>query len=282
MELYFRKFLPILNPTSRKILYQFYKIYAFFRYFYYFNKFLPFRNIYVCIGRDLSMLPQIKLELYEKTEIDLLESLIPKSDCVFWDIGANVGLYSIIFSKLNPHWRIYSFEPNIGVHKYFYKNINYNRCDNIELMPFALLDSEKKLDLRVNYFRPGVHSLETSRHKFKRSILADCVTGDELYLSGKVPAPNFLKIDVQGSELKVLHGIETIISRYKPIISIEIDPVAWKNKVEFNLYLNKINELLAIYPTGIMISNRSIKKIKSIEGFTFTELVQTLILINSN
>ena len=113
MEIYFRKVIPHLNPIIKKTVYQVYKIYAFIRYSIFFNKFLFFRGIYIDIGRDISMLPQIKLNIYEKTELDYLESISLQANSVFWDIGANVGLYSVLFATKNPTWNIYSFEPNI-------------------------------------------------------------------------------------------------------------------------------------------------------------------------
>ena len=126
MEIYLRRFIPYLNPAIKKYVYQVYKIYAFFRYARYFNKFLFFRGVHVKVGRDISMLPQIKLNTYEKTNIDYLESIQLKANSVFWDIGANVGLYSVIFAKANPAWKIFSFEPNIGIYKNFYENVNFN------------------------------------------------------------------------------------------------------------------------------------------------------------
>ena len=161
MEIYLRRFIPYLNPAIKKYVYQVYKIYAFFRYARYFNKFLFFRGVHVKVGRDISMLPQIKLNTYEKTNIDYLESIQLKANSVFWDIGANVGLYSVIFAKANPAWKIFSFEPNIGIYKNFYENVNFNNLKNIQLVPLALSDSKENASLRINHNRPGTNSINT-------------------------------------------------------------------------------------------------------------------------
>jgi FkbM family methyltransferase len=279
MEIYLRKFIPHLNPAIKKIIYQVYKIYAFIRYACYFNKFLFFRGIHINVGRDISMLPQVKLSIYEKAELDFLEKISFKANSVFWDIGANVGLYSVIFAKANPTWKIYSFEPNIGVHKTFYKNISFNNCKNIQLLPLALSDSKEKLNLRVNRNRPGTSTLNSKTRKFNNSEKVEGISGDELFLSRKILAPDFIKIDVEGHELKVLNGLKVIISNYVPIISIELAVNVWKSENEFKLFLDKLNELLLIYNSGILITNGKQKKVFIIESENINNSVQTLILV---
>jgi len=279
MEIYLRKCIPYFNPAIKKMIYQVYKIYAFIRYARYFDKFLFFRGIYINIGRDISMLPQVKLNIYEKTDLDFLENISIKANSVFWDIGANVGLYSVIFAKANPTWKIYSFEPNIGVHKTFYKNISFNNCKNIQLLPLALSDSKEKLNLRVNRNRPGTSSLNSKPSNFKNSEKVKSISGDELFLSGKILAPDLIKIDVEGHELKVLNGLKIIISNYLPIISIELAVYVWKSENEFKLFLDRLNELLLIYKSGILITNGTQKKVFSIESEDIDNSIQTLILV---
>lgn len=281
MEFYLRKLIPYLNPAIKKMIYQVYKIYAFIRYAHYFNKFLFFRGIYINVGRDISMLPAIKLNIYEKTELDFLENIPLKANSVFWDIGANVGLYSIIFAKANPTWKIFSFEPNTGVHKNFHKNISFNNCGNIELFSLALSDSKGKASLRINQNRPGTSSINSKFGKFSHSEIIQCISGDEMFLSGKIPAPNLIKIDVEGHELKVINGLKMIISKYKPVISIEVALNVWKSQSEFNLYLNCLNELLLIYNSGVLITNGKQEKIYSLDTKYIDNSIQTLILVPS-
>ena len=279
MEIYFRKFIPHLNPAIKKMVYQVYKIYAFIRYSIFFNKFLFFRGIYINIGRDISMLPQIKLNIYEKAELDLLEKISFKANTVFWDIGANVGLYSVIFAKANPTWKIYSFEPNTEVHEKFNKNVIFNSCKNIQLVPLALSDSKEKVSLRVNRNRPGTSSIHSSIGKLVHRKIIECISGDELVLSSKIPAPDLIKIDVEGHELKVLNGLKIIVSNYMPVIAIEVALNVWKSGNEFRLFLDRLNELLLIYNSGILITNGKQKKVFSIKSENINNSVQTLILV---
>ena len=279
MEIYLRKFIPHLNPAIKKIIYQVYKIYAFIRYAHYFNKFLFFRGIYINVGRDISMLPAIKLNIYEKTELDFLESIQPQANSVFWDIGANVGLYSILFAKLNPTWKIYSFEPNSEVHKKFHKNIKFNNIKNIQLIPLALSDSKEKVSLRINQNRLGTSSIYSKTGKFVHSKIIECISGDELFLSGKISAPDLIKIDVEGYELKVLNGLKIIVSNCMPVIAIEVAINVWKSPNEFDLYLNYLNDLLLIYNSGILITNGTQEKIFSLDAKHINNSIQTLILV---
>lgn len=279
MEIYLRKFIPHLNPAIKKMIYQVYKIYAFFRYAFYFNKFLPFRGIFIDVGRDISMLPQIKLNIYEKTELDFLESISLKANSIFWDVGANVGLYSVLFATSNPTWKIYSFEPNIKVHMKFLKNISHNNCKNVQLVPLALSDSKQKVSLRINQNRLGTSGIYFKTEKFVHSKIIECISGDELFFSGQIPAPDLIKIDVEGHELKVLNGLKVIISNHKPIIAIEIALSVWESRNEFNLYLHCLNDILLDYESGVLITNGSRKKVFSLEIEDINDSIQTLILV---
>jgi FkbM family methyltransferase len=257
-----------------------YIVYALVRYSYYFDKFVPFRNISIFIGKDISMLPQIVLNVYEKTELDLLEKIQLKSNSVFWDVGANVGLYSVIFSKLNPNWKIYSFEPNYKVHDKFFKNVHFNSCRNINLEPFALGSSKGSSTLVVNSIRPGTSKIDFNPKPFASYETIATITGDELFLTGKIQAPDFIKIDVEGYELDVLNGLNLTISSFKPVLSIEVASIVWKNRITFELFLSKLNDLLMLYEAGILITNGVKKKVKVISMGDISDSVQTLILVS--
>jgi hypothetical protein len=100
-----------------------------------------------------------------------------------------------------------------------------------------------------------------------------------MFLSGKIPAPNLIKIDVEGHELKVINGLKMIISKYEPVISIEVASNVWKSQSEFNAYLNCLNELLLIYNSGVLITNGKQKKIYSLDAKYIDNSIQTLILV---
>lgn len=227
------------------------------------------------------MLPQIKLNIYEKTELDFLASISLKANSIFWDVGANVGLYSVLFATSNPTWKVYSFEPNTKVHTKFLKNISHNNCKNVQLVPLALSDSKQKVSLKINQNRPGTSSIYSKRGKFVHSKIIECIPGDELFLSGKIPAPDLIKIDVEGHELKVLHGLKEIISNHKPIVAIEIALSVWKSRNEFNSYVHYLNNILLNYESGVLITNGTQKKVFSLDTEDINDSIQTLILVPS-
>ena len=146
-------------------------------------------------------------------------------------------------------------------------------------MPLALSDSKGEASLRINLNRPGTSSIKSKFGKFIHSEIIQCISGDEIFLSGKIPAPNLIKIDVEGHELKVINGLKMIISKYKPVISIEVASNVWKSQSEFNLYLNCLNELLLIYNSGVLITNGKQKKIYSLDAKYIDNSIQTLILV---
>jgi hypothetical protein len=72
---------------------------------------------------------------FEYTSIFL--SLVNKIDC-FYDVGANIGFYSLIASARNPNIRIISFEPARGPLYYLIENVKLNNFENIIIEDIAL------------------------------------------------------------------------------------------------------------------------------------------------
>ena len=98
-------------------------------------------------------------------------------------------------------------------------------------------------------------------------------------MSHKIPAPDLIKIDVEGYELKVLNGLKIIISKFMPVIAIEVALSVWESSSEFDLYLNCLNKLLVIYNSGILITNGIQEKIFSLDTKNIDNSIQTLILV---
>ncbi len=77
---------------------------------------------------------------YEQFEYSpIFIDLVPRISN-FYDIGANIGYYSILASSINPKMKITSFEPAIGPHYYLEKNVAINKMENIQIENIALSD----------------------------------------------------------------------------------------------------------------------------------------------
>lgn len=141
------------------------------------------------------------------------------SDDIFYDIGANIGVYSI-YAGFRCR-KVYAFEPEGSNFAVLNKNILINKLQNkVTAYPIAISD-ERKLDtLRLGDIQPGSahhcfgNNVDFKGDMFKPRFEQGClsVTLDDLILTYGLEFPSFIKIDVDGLEEKIISGGQTVIS----------------------------------------------------------------------
>ncbi len=149
---------------------------------------------------------------YEKNQRENFEKILKRGDIVF-DIGANVGFYSLLAAELvGPAGKVFSFEPLPENFNYLQKHIEINGYKNI--FPFQAAVSEKN---GFAFFGGIVNRSQgklTENGEFKVKIISI----DDWVDSGKLPKSDVLKIDVEGAEYQTLKGMETALKKYRPKI----------------------------------------------------------------
>jgi len=148
----------------------------------------------------------------ERPVLDHLVSNL-RPDDVFYDVGANIGLYSLLVADV-VNRPVIAFEPHPTNADRLEENGDLNDAD-ISILRCALADSAGEAELAVALDKVGSagHTLvpdETSGHG---SITISKVRGDELITRRGLPHPTVLKIDVEGGEQGVLDGLEATLSR---------------------------------------------------------------------
>ena len=154
-----------------------------------------------------------------------------KSDSVFWDIGANIGIYSI-YAAATKGCEVVAFEPAFLNLTILQENIELNNLsDKVTIFPVGLSDTVgvKTLYLsRENYISGGAHN---SLGKPINQYGGEMTSTMEI----RVPAetlnsyrdnysnrpPDYIKIDIDGLELDVLQGASQVLKEVKEI-SIEL------------------------------------------------------------
>lgn len=161
---------------------------------------------------------------------------IPDGSC-FWDIGANVGLFSL-YAALRPSIRVLAFEPSGSNFAALNRNIELNRMSdrvNGYCIAFA---GETRLDV-LNMANTGaghvMHGFGTETDQFGSAIPTKFRQGavgysiDDFVKTFSPPQPTHLKIDVDGIENEILRGGRATLSApsvRSMIIEIEGDPEA--------------------------------------------------------
>ena len=137
------------------------------------------------------------------------------------DVGANEGIYSGRLSQLAP--RVVSFEPI----PWFADRLRRKLGRNVTVVEAALSNRSGTAQLRIPYHEAiemhGTSTLEAHNPLpgATRVRLIDCRLEK---LDDVVEAPvGFIKIDVEGHEVPVLEGAETILRRDRPILYVETE-----------------------------------------------------------
>ncbi|MBT7557038.1 FkbM family methyltransferase [Candidatus Woesearchaeota archaeon] len=179
---------------------------------------------------------------YEKDESDMIEKLIFFGDekKSFFDIGANIGWYSIMAAKSNRNILVNSFEPIPKTFASLKGNVKLNALPNISIHNFGFSDKEGEFDF---YYYPEGSGNASSANVTGRSdievVKCKVKTLDE-YVDENNIQIDFIKCDVEGAELLVFKGGINAIKKNKPIIFSEILR-KWSSK--FNYHSNDIIEL---------------------------------------
>lgn len=179
-------------------------------------------------------------------EIPVQEMLqkILQAGSVFYDVGANVGFFSLIASRLvGKTGVVYAFEPEKENLQWIKHNIEINKLANINVMPIAVSDSVQKRTLIVTDYSGG-HTLlenEVPVKSIRNRILVESVSIDELVKARKILPPSMVKIDVEGGELDVLKGMKDVLRYSNPVVLYEVDGHSKKTLTEKQ---NKIEEFL--------------------------------------
>jgi FkbM family methyltransferase len=139
---------------------------------------------------------------------------------VFYDVGANVGAYSLIAAASSgSRVRTIAFEPSAPSYHDLCVNIALNGFDEaITPLPFALWSESSMIEFAHCSLEPGSskHTFDFSERRGNREVLyrqrmPALALDDAVSLLG-LPGPTHMKIDTEGSELQVLEGARATLA----------------------------------------------------------------------
>lgn len=207
----------------------------------------------------------------EPETINWIDSFDDRENFIFWDIGANIGLYSLYAAIKFDNINVVAFEPSTSNTRTLSRNISINNLfDKIRILSLPLSDIPNKFSyFNETKFSEG-SSISTFHYDFDYAgnILGETdiknkyqlygTTIDDLVERGKIISPNYIKIDVDGLEYLILKGAVNTLknSSLKGLL------------IEKNSSLDKQNE--------------SIDKILSDNGFKKTISTNARLINNSN
>jgi len=150
----------------------------------------------------------------EKESIERVLSDIQDGD-IFFDIGANIGMYSCFACRYMPQAKVVAFEPSPSAYGYLESNLDLN-CQGYECLQVAVSDINSTIKFAVDKsdHLGRMSSLEKSSSDINyENIEIKSKKIDTLVSQSNLPKPDIVKIDVEGAEYRVLQGmIETMAS----------------------------------------------------------------------
>jgi FkbM family methyltransferase len=152
----------------------------------------------------------------------------------FLDVGANIGLYSVMAAKLNPKLEIHAFEPGKGAVHFLRENCRINQLDQVHIHELAMSDTDTEA-----YFHEAGHpkfpwlahnlngssSLQAAHGRQKAVRYPVQVQRLSSFLNA-VPLPHIdlIKLDTEHTEQLILADNRALISEHQPVIMIEVYP----------------------------------------------------------
>ena len=177
----------------------------------------------------------------------IFTDLIKNINC-FFDIGANIGYYSLLAAHLNPKMTIIAFEPAAGPLHYLKENVRKNQFNNIKIEGLALSDklgeitfytveSEKYHFIKHNLAGERNAGSKTTERNFVKNIVTSTTLSTYIE-QNQVGAIDLIKIDTEGTEHIILGNGREVLEDHKPIIICE----TLFDKIE-----NQLDDLLSSY-----------------------------------
>ena len=191
---------------------------------------------------------------HEPHETSLVKKKVKKGDVVL-DIGANIGYFTLIFAKLvGEEGKVFSFEPDPTNFALLKKNIKINGYKNIIPIQKAVSNKTSKIKLHLSKSNYANHTIYDKKHNHK-SIDVNVIKLDDYFntYKGKI---DFVKIDTEGVEEKVIKGMPNILNKNKNLKILSefwvhgmdqagIKPENFlKSLIKHNFEMYKVNEKL--------------------------------------
>lgn len=210
-------------------------------------------NIYLYPNSHIAKL--LYLNKFEEIERNFISTIICSNSNIV-NIGANVGLYTVLCANKASNGQVYSFEPEFNNFQKLLKNISLNNLSNVSAYNCAIGSNTEKMNLYRDNLNPELDShytLINNNNSINNLITSiDVITLDSFFDSLNLRF-NFLIMDVEGYESEVLIGAPNFLKNNQDcIFMIEVtknhsfifDIMYSNNFIGYKIGLN--NELIHI------------------------------------
>jgi FkbM family methyltransferase len=150
-------------------------------------------------------------------------------DMVAVDVGANLGEYTLFMAKRLSKGKVFSFEPMEKMLPLLNENIAINKFNNVTVLPFGLGDKNEQITIyEIEASHEGLTTAYLGGRKSKSEQKIDIKKLDDEFPLWNLNVLHFIKMDIEGGELKALLGAKKTIELYQPWVMIEINDFTYE------------------------------------------------------
>ncbi len=197
------------------------------------------------VGSELESYRVSTLFSKEPETIAWIDSWEVNENASFFDVGANIGIYSFYAAAKHPQLSVCSFEPEQNNYSTLCSNALLNPNIKLNLFRLALSDTEGIIDLHVDDLRVGNSNSQILPNSADSSNMFVALRIERVlrvsldFLIGQLnfPSPAYLKVDVDGHENSILQGAKKLFSSdsFKSLLvefNNSSDFIFWKDELE--------------------------------------------------
>jgi FkbM family methyltransferase len=159
----------------------------------------------------------VNFDMERNGEIRALQILSSHNLRCIFDVGANVGDWSLVASQFNPNAKIYAFEIVPSTYNVLIKNTK--EFKNIKASNFGLSDSNDIIKISIGQEDSStatacpIEGMKYHNEYYTKTLDCQAKTASSVIKEFNLDSINFVKIDVEGMDLKVIKGFENEINK---------------------------------------------------------------------
>ena len=164
------------------------------------------------------------LGTYQRGVVSLMKRHVARGMTAY-DLGAHMGYFTLVLAKLvGESGRVFAFEPDPRNLRALRNNLEGN-LKAVTVTPAAVADRSSEVTFATFGFSSVSHIADSRTPADAVRITVRALTLDDFVYRDGNPAPNFIKVDVEGAEVRVIRGAERVLREARPVVVVE----AWRS-----------------------------------------------------
>jgi len=180
----------------------------------------------------------------DETILLVIKKISDQKKIFLLDCGSNYGFYSFYVASLNLNNQSLAFEASPKTFNSFKANLELNNFRNIDYKNLAISEVSGKFISFYESHNDWESSATHNKFKNNKTVNIETTTIDQEL--SKKDLSNFvviIKLDIEGNEFNVIQGGKDTISKYEPLITIELSIYNFNNQnYNFNFFRNFLND----------------------------------------